>query len=702
MLLNVAELTKMKQKSLLHSLRTGAFIAVLGGSLVAQGFLGAISRSGHGSYLTIHAGALSGPGATNGTGSAARFNYPSGITADSSGNIYVADSDENVIRKVTSAGVVTTFAGTMGVIGAINGTGTAAMFYLPTGLTCDSSGNVYVADTFNNLIRKITPAGVVTAFAGSGTVGSANGTGAAASFYGPNGVAVDSSGNVYVSDSSNNMIRKITSSGVVTTLAGSTTSGSTDGTGTAAKFFNPSGIAVDSSGNVYVSDTGNNTIRKITSAGAVTTIAGIAGTAGSINGTGITATFSSPKGIVVNNSSGNLYIADTANHTIRIMGISSGVVSTFAGAPGIYGYTDGTGTAALFHSPTGLGIDSSGNIYVDDYANNEVRKITSAQVVTTLAGSATTSSNGTGAGATFDQPNGIAADSFGNIYVAESGADVVRMISTGGVTTSLAGNSMVAGANNATGTSALFHTPTGAAVDSSANIYIADKNNCTIRKVTSGGVVTSFAGSFSCGYGDGTGTASTFNTPSAIAIDTSGNLYVADSGNNVIRKITSNGVVTTLAGSVGNAGTTDGTGTAAKFNNPTGIAVDSSGNIYVADTGNHTLRHITSSGVVTTFAGTAGTAGNLDGIGTAATFNGPTGIAVNPATGAIYIADTGNGLVRKMDSSGKVRTVVGAGSAKDISLTPLPAGLFQPQGLVVYAGMLYISSGNSILRCPSP
>ncbi|HIF27927.1 MAG TPA: hypothetical protein EYQ40_05270, partial [Candidatus Marinimicrobia bacterium] len=249
------------------------------------------------------------------------------------------------ITALTSTPEVTTLAGS-GSQGSANGTGTAAAFYLPTDVALDGSGNVYVGDQYNHLIRKITSGGVVSTLAGSGSQGSTNGTGTAASFYKPSGVAVDGSGNVYVADKDNHLIRKITSGGVVTTLAGSGSVGSANGTGTAASFNYPSGVAVDGSGNVYVGDWGNHLIRKITSAGVVSTFAG-SGSAGSANGTGTAATFNHPYGVAVDGS-GNVYVADyLGNHLIRKI-TSAGVVTTLAGS-GSSGSANGTGTAASFN-----------------------------------------------------------------------------------------------------------------------------------------------------------------------------------------------------------------------------------------------------------------------------------------------------------------------------------------------------------------
>lgn len=319
------------------------------------------------------AGLAGSSGSNNGTGSAARFNSPADIALDGSGNVYVTDTGNHTVRKITPAGVVTTLAGQVGVAGSNDGSGTA-QFNHPAGIAVDGSGNIYVADTNNNAIRKVTGTGAVTTLAGkAGVTGSADGTGTAASFNRPSGITADTAGNLYVSDTLNHTIRMVTPAGVVTTIAGTVgASGTVDGTGSAARFYGPQGLALDSSGNLFVADTNNNTIRRLVLAsGAVTTVAGQAGNAGTADGSNSQAQFFFPSGICID-STGNLYVADTDNHTLREI-MPSGTVSTLAGLAGIRGRADGTGTAARFNFPTGAAISGAGDVYLADTSNHAIR-----------------------------------------------------------------------------------------------------------------------------------------------------------------------------------------------------------------------------------------------------------------------------------------------------------------------------------------
>jgi len=309
-------------------------------------------------------------GSTDAIGASASFNYSSGIAVDSIGNIYVADCYNNKIRKITGAGEVTTLAGS-GIAGSADGLGIAASFNNPSGVAVDGNGNVYVADSYNNKIRKITATGEVTTLAGSGAPGTANGTGTGASFNGPSGVAADQNGTLYVADTDNHKIRKITASGVVTNIAGSGTSGSADGTGTQASFYYPQGIAVDGTGTLYVADTDNQKIRKIEPGGVVSTFAG-SGSYGSRDGIGSLASFNGPSGVAVDVNK-NIYVADAGNYKIRKIS-PTGEVTTLAGC-GVEGAIDGSGIEASFNYPEGIALDINGKVYVADSYNNKIRKI---------------------------------------------------------------------------------------------------------------------------------------------------------------------------------------------------------------------------------------------------------------------------------------------------------------------------------------
>lgn len=666
--------------------------------LICVGAAAAPAQSIYERYrFTTLAGNPPSNGSADGTGSAARFSYPRGNAVDAAGNVYIADAGNYTIRKITPAGVVTTVAGLAGASGFANGNGSAARFNLLEAVAVDSASNLYVTDNF--AIRKITPSGDVTTLTGlPGQIGSADGPPGTAQFGYLGGIVADDAGNLFVTDS-NATIRKIDPAGVVTTFAGSPgVHGSEDGTGNAARFNALGGIAIDSHGNLFVAEGSlNNTIRRITPAGVVTTFAGKPGSVGNEDGTGNNARFYSPNGVgidsadnlyigdlfyanirkitpaavvttlahvggrpagVSTDSAGNIYVSDSLNHIIRKL-TSSGDVTTLAGLADSPGYVDGSGTAVRFHQPTAVAKDSAGNTYVADGANSAIRKITPDGTVSTFAGTAyhIGTADGTGSAAQFGRPGGIVIDSHGNIFVSDGGfypysaGHSLRKITPGAVVTTVA-----------TG----FNWPGGIAIDGADNIYLAEAGANKIRKITPDGVVTTVAGSGSRGFTDGTGSSATFFGPGAVAAMPDGTLYVADTGNSAIRKITPAGEVTTLAGS-NLRGSADGIGSAARFylgqsngcygycdGGPRpmpaskitgGIAVDRAGNVFVGDTLNHTIRKITPAGIVTTIAGLAGSATWANGVGSAARFNQPNGLFVDDA-GYVYVADTQNAVIR--------------------------------------------------------
>ena len=928
-------------------------------------------------------------GFANGQGTAASFNGPAGVAVDVSGNVYVADHNNHRIRKITASGNVTTLAGS-GSAGFSNGQGAAASFNSPHSVAVDGGGNVYVADTWNHRIRKITSSGNVSTLAGSGVANYVDGQGTAASFSAPIQATLDASGNVYVADHNNHRIRKITASGNVTTLAGSGVGAFADGQGTAASFQYPAGVAIDNEGIIYVSDRANHLIRKISTSGNVTTLAG-SGIATFADGQGISASFNLPNKLAVD-SNGNVYVADGGNNRIRKIvpsprlsleqptgtalqnnanismggvilggnvtkaftikntgtapltglyinqngwdiqagplpsdtlapggsmiftvtytpywgGQSSSTLQIFSNDPSftnkIYKLTNGssilrlsdnawipndpgnrdyqeyltwlaegntpepanefTNSFAIFLTGTGLSpwMDSDGdgmndvleysmshlgfdwqvpqpalvsayNVRIENDSPSTINlsgkslsqnfvalggtgfvwqvssgtlppgvslnasgqisglpttpgnynfavKVTNAEGFSAyktmqmriippatfgggynfanfagrmfgFLGSGDSSNTFTGSGAdsggftgssdgsssftgsadfanlkpAVRAPSGVAVDSSGNIYVSDSANNQIRKITTTGQIQNLAGVFTGSGGQDGTNWNARFNNPQGMACDAAGNIYVADQDNHAIRKITANGTVTMVAGSFTgsgasgfSGSADGGAkTAARFNKPSDVAVDAAGNIYVADSGNHAIRKISTNGTVSTLAGTMGAAGNTNASGSSARFRSPQGIAVDASGSVYVADTGNQQIRRITANGTVTTFAGAAFTGSasplggrasftgsahaafigsadstnlpaSVDGNATTARFSYPTDITIDSA-GNLYVTDSGTEKVRKVTANGTVTTLGGS-----------PDGFFyNPLAVAAGAnGILYVAdAGNN-------
>lgn len=657
---------------------------------VIAGFVIGVSASSALAYdWAPLAGSPGGGGDVDGTGIAARFSNPSSVATDGDGNVYVADYLNHTVRKINEDGDVTTIAGKPGVPGSANGNGAAARFNHPAGVVVDRFGDVFVSDSYNHVIRKIKPNGDVTTFAGKpGVSGSVNGIGTGARFKFPRGLTVDADFNFYVADSGNHTIRKMSVDGDVYTLAGSAGKpGSTDATGSLARFSSPTGVDVDGANNVFVADRGNHTIRKISGTGVVTTFAGKAKSMGSINGKGAAARFTNPSTVSLD-AGGNMFVGES-NDVRRVS--KAGTVTTFAGTAIKSGSIDGTGSAARFGVIYGVATGLNGSIYVADTFNDTIRRISSSKVVTTTAGEASARGaiDDNDTDARFYSPKGV-TESAGVFYVADTENHTIRRISAGGAVTTIAGLAGNFGFEDGTGEAARFRNPTGIVADSGGNIYVADFGNHTIRKITSAGVVTTVAGSAGiAGSADGTGGAALFNHPKSITIGTGGDLFVADYDNHTIRQVTTAGVVTTLVGTALSSGYTDDTGAAARFFGPSGVSADASGNIYVADKFNNAIRKVSPAGVVTTV---------LDDAGDALALQAPLSVAVD-STNALFITESSTRVVRQVSSTG-VMTIIGGSlqSPGNQAGTDGAARFYSPESIFVTStNRLVLTNAHAII-----
>ena len=533
------------------------------------------------------------------------------------------------------------------------------------------SPNIFVIDG-GTAIRKVTPTGAVTTLAGVfGTSGFANGVGGSArfqinSFPGPGQIAVSPAGDIYVGDCGNNVIRKISPAGSVSTFAGiPNQSGSDNGPVASAKFSCPAGLAFSANGDLYVSDKGNASIRKISS-GIVSTIPGGSAQA---------------EDLVVD-SSGNIFYFDSFGYLMKAP--AGGGAPTVVAGSCCASTGDGVGTNARFSFPSGMTIDGAGNIFATEAITNSIRKITSSLAVTTIPSSLGISEyagyiNGNTSLALFNTPIDLTSNGSGDIYVSDSRNCSIRKINAMNNVSTFAGS---ISNNGGCVPQTVIEYPYGIALDASGAVYTSSLN-ATIVKTSPAGVPTVLAGSAGDHYwADGVGTAAKFTDPEGIATDNLGNLYVADTGSNAIRKIViSSGTVSTLAGNPNaSAGFTDGLGLAARFNSPNSIAISAIGDIYVADTVNQLIRKVTPTGTVTTFAGKPGQRGYVDGDKSEALFSAPLDVTTD-AAGNVYVVDAGNLLIRKIDLNGSVTTVAGIKGLKGQAFGLLPKSLNNPVGI---------------------
>lgn len=592
----------------------------------------------------VFAGKPAGARWRDGSLSEAVFRAISDVAIDKNDNIYAAEWGF-AIRKISSDGIVSTLAGHSEERGYADGPGPDARFETIRGVAVDDAGIVYVADAGNHVIRRIDGEGVVSTFAGQpGVSGLADGAGNQALFNNPVSVEVDADGILYVADQGNNRVRKITSDGLVTTLAGIGT---------------PEGLAIDGEGNVYVGTWGtqdHEDIYVIHPDGTAEKFAGLIGRIGrgdeiSYDGPIDLSIFNDPTGLAIDGE-GKLFVSDTVSNTIRRIDPVEGMVTTVAGLRDVSGSQDGLGSEARFNMPVGMAFDGSGNLVVADRSNRTLRKISPAGEVTTIAGVAPGNEDGPAEIARFDRPYGIDVDAGGRVLVVEYYNHTLRSVD-GGVVSTVAGKAGFADYVDGIGDAARFSYPYDVAVADDGTAYVVDGSR--IRSVSTNGEVATLAGNSSSGTSDGLGPDARFSRPWGITMGTDGFLYVADSSNQLIRKVSRNGDVSTLAGIAKEIGSVDGPALESTFNYPRDLVQDANGNLFITDRQNNTIRKLSNDGAVSTLAGKAGEADTVDGIGEEARFNSPIGIAIN-ADGNLLVSEF-YGNIRRVSPDGEVKTV---------------------------------------------
>jgi len=510
-----------------------------------------------------------------------------------------------VIRQVAAGtGVITTVAGDgTGGFGGDGGAATAAQMSGPSGVVLDAAGNLYIADTYNNVIRQVV-GGVINTVAGTGLTGFGGdgGPATAAQLTLPCCLAVVGA-TVYIGDQGNNRIRRLVAGNISTYSGSAATSGGDGGTATAAGLNAPGGIAADTAGNLYIADTGNGIVRKVTLA---TGIISLDVPWGGDNGAATLAMLNQPGSIALD-SVGNLYIADSRDHVVRKLTAATGMLSTYAGIPTNRGYggDGGLATQALLDTPQGVATDGGGNLYIAECNNNVVRKVTPGGGISTVAGNNALGAGFAGDGGTattaqLDCPSSVALDAAGNLYIADTNNHVIRKVS-GAIITTVAGNNVQGyGGDGGAATAANLSLPGGVFVDGSGNLYIADTMNAVIRKVSAGATISTVAGNFALGSGfsgdGGPATAAQLNLPQYALLGRDGNLYIADTINHVVRRVDmATGLISTYAGdaTLGAGYGGDGGGpTAGQLSSPGGLAVDNSGRLYIADSRNNRIRQV--------------------------------------------------------------------------------------------------------------
>ncbi len=656
-------------------------------------------------------------GGSNGDGYPADVatSNPKGLALDPSGNLFFADTFDNRVRRVDErTNIITSVAG-IGLFGysGDGGPGTEAKLGYPTGVASDSQGNIYFADQLNHRVRRIDHfTGIIITVAGNGSsgYGGDGGLATSAKLNYPSGVSIAADGSLLIADSSNNRIRRV-AAGIITTVAGTGVSGydaSSEGApANQSRVSNPTDVVADSQGGYYIADRGNCRIRYVDGLSAnarIFTIAGIStcGFSGD-GGPAIEAKLNGPQYLSLY-ADHFLYVAELITPRVRRIDLSTGIISSYAGV-GFPGYDGDGGPATQAHidGPAGLANDAAGGLYIGESSGGRVRYVDPSGVISTVVG------GGNGDGLPADvakvEPQRMTFDRDGNLLISDRGTNSVRRIDAlTNVTSTLAGSGVYGySGDGGLATAAKLAYPTGLAADNDGNVYVVDQLNQRVRRIDRNGVITTFAGNGSSGYGGdgGPATSARLNYPQGATLAPDGSLVIADSSNQRVRRVSPQGIITTIAGNglLGYSG--DGVAaTSTRLSNPTDVAYDDAGNLYIADRNNCRVRLVDVNGIISTIAGSGGCAfGGDGGPATQAYLNGPLVLAWDPR-GALYIAEEFMPRVRQVDlGSGIITTYAGTG-VPGYSGDGGPANqaqLKRTSGVLVDAGLrlLYIADSDA-------
>jgi len=631
---------------------------------VAFGFL-LWSALGAAQQYVISTYAGGAPAPTPASALAGSIGAPISVATDAAGNAYFASPDLNCVFKLDRSGVLTRVAGTslLGYSGD-GGPATSARLQLvfgnasaaSAGLAVDSAGNLFIADTSNHRIRRVSPDGVITTVAGNGSRGFSGdgGTATSAELNYPWAVAVDGAGNLFIADAVNYLIRKVSAGGIITTVAGGGTlpGASADGGSATRAQLSAWAVAADSAGNLFIADDASGSIRKVSPSGIITTVAPLRAWGVAVDG------------------AGNLFLADGSS---RIRKVAADGTSTTVAGGGTAGLGDGgPATSAQLSNPAGVGVDGAGNLFIADRLNNRIRKVSPSAIITTVAGDGTgrgiwsqggpATDGGPATSSQLSSPWAVALDGAGNLFIADSRNHRIRRVSPSGNITTVAGNGTWGfSGDGGPATSAQLNWPLGVAVDNAGNLFAVDAGNGRVRKVSSNGIITTVTGNGLAGNGPEIMSGDCNRSCSGVAVDGAGNLFIADSGNSRIRKVSPSGIITTVP---------------ASSEYPNGVAVDGAGNLFIAESGR--VRKVSASGIITTVAGGGQLVGSSadGGLATNAQLSFPYGLAVDGA-GNLFFADPGwmfftgvggddpaDHRIRKVSPSGLITTVAGTGAGQ--------------------------------------